>query len=133
MQQRGFSAARGAHDAQKFARCDFEIDVVQGQQARAVIGSVAQANTVELDLWKRVQPCAVQRKVDGRRAAGNGRNGCVSAGERRPHSRMQTHKIPCFPFSAKTWFRSVRSYIPWRLGICFPRKPASKAERAALI
>src|ERR1019366_3694788 len=47
--------------------------------------------------------------------------------------RTRAHWIAFFPFSAKTWFKSERSYRLDRSGIWRPRKPASNADLAAFI
>ena len=47
VQQRGFSAARGADNAEELAGFDFQIDVVEREQLSTVIGFVAERNSVQ--------------------------------------------------------------------------------------
>src|SRR5690348_4145577 len=50
MQQRGFSATRGANNAHELAGAHLQVDAVEGEQALSTLRAVAEANVAESNL-----------------------------------------------------------------------------------
>src|SRR5208282_2025930 len=138
MQQGGLATARGTDYAKEFSRPHFKINFVERQQSFSRCRSIAEGDGIERNFrddhfGHRARKHGYRRRrfpVKYMRTRCRARGSWNCRGIR--VLRTRAHWIAFFPFSAKTWFRSERSYRLDRSGLWRPRKPASNADLAAV-
>src|SRR5579863_2209417 len=112
MKESRLAATGGPHDAEELAGTDVQVDVVDGQQAGAGIGLVAQGNVLERDLGTSFMMRLTQRehtRVHRQFAAEGPQRSHGLDGIRGLRYRIGAHRIGFLPFSVRTWFNSERS------------------------